>query len=99
MPTQPPPVVARGPKSIYTAYMEQPIHARVFWSGGSQAVRLPKAMRLPGAVVRIRRRGKALLLEPLPEQDDWEGFWDRLAPLRHPLRRWPTGKPEKRRSV
>ena len=73
-------------------------HARLFWSGGSQAVRLPKAMRLPGNEVVVRRRGKAIILEPLPQADDWTGFWDRLVPLRRPVRRWKT-KPDKRRAV
>jgi virulence-associated protein VagC len=72
-------------------------HARLFWSGGSQAVRLPKAMRLPGKEVVVRRRGKAIILEPLPQTDDWSGFWDRLVPLRRPVRRWKT-KPDKRRT-
>ncbi len=43
--------------------------AKVFWSGRSQAVRLPKAYRFPGKEVRIRRRGHAVVLEPIP--DDW----------------------------
>jgi antitoxin VapB len=43
--------------------------AKLFWSGRSQAVRLPKAFRLPGEQVRIRRHGNAVILEPLA--DDW----------------------------
>ena len=78
--------------------MVTPTHARLFWSGGSQAVRLPKAMRLPGKEVVVRRRGKAIILEPLPEADDWSGFWDRLVPLKRPICRWKT-KPDKRRTV
>jgi antitoxin VapB len=71
-------------------------HARLFWSGGSQAVRLPKAMRLPGKQVLVRRRGKAVILEPLPEVDDWSGFWDRLVPLARPIRRGKTRPAEQR---
>jgi antitoxin VapB len=44
--------------------------AKLFWSGRSQAVRLPKEFRLPGQEVRIRRHGQAVILEPLGE--DWE---------------------------
>jgi antitoxin VapB len=43
--------------------------AKLFWSGRSQAVRLPKAFRLPGEQVRIRHHGNAVILEPLA--DDW----------------------------
>lgn len=71
-------------------------HARLFWSGGSQAVRLPKAMRLPGKQVIVRRRGKAVILEPLPEADDWTGFWDQILPLSRPIRRGKTRSAERR---
>jgi antitoxin VapB len=43
--------------------------AKIFWSGRSQAVRLPKDFRLPGDQVRIRRHGSAVILEPLG--NDW----------------------------
>ena len=43
--------------------------AKLFWSGRSQAVRLPKRFRMPGAEVRIRRQGAAVVLEPL--ESDW----------------------------
>jgi antitoxin VapB len=45
--------------------------ARVFWSGRSQAVRLPRAFRVDAAEVRIRRRGRAIVLEPVPESWAW----------------------------
>ena len=45
--------------------------AKVFWSGRSQAVRLPRAYRVEGREVRIRRRGRAIVLEPIPESWDW----------------------------
>lgn len=44
--------------------------AKVFWSGRSQAVRLPKDFRFNARQVRIRRHGNAVILEPLP--DDWQ---------------------------
>lgn len=50
--------------------------ARVFWSGRSQAVRLPREFRFRGTQVRIRRHGGSVILEPLPE--DW-GWLDDIA--------------------
>jgi antitoxin VapB len=43
--------------------------AKIFWSGRSQAVRLPKDFRFQGSEVRIRRHGNAVILEPVA--DDW----------------------------
>ena len=42
-----------------------PAIAKIFMTGRSQAVRLPKEFRLPGKSVRVRRVGKGILLEPL----------------------------------
>jgi tRNA(fMet)-specific endonuclease VapC len=53
--------------------------AKVFWSGRSQAVRLPKAFRFDAAEVRIRRQGSAVVLEPI-ETDEW-AWLDALEPL------------------
>jgi antitoxin VapB len=50
--------------------------ARLFWSGRSQAVRLPKEFRFRGGEVRIRRHGNAVILEPVA--DDW-GWLDSIA--------------------
>ena len=54
--------------------------AKLFWTGRSQAVRLPKEFRFEGAVVRIRRQGDAVILEPVPEDWRWldavAGQWD-----------------------
>ena len=49
--------------------------AKVFWSGRSQAVRLPKDFRFDASEVRIRRHGNAVILESVT--DDWA--W--LSPL------------------
>lgn len=45
--------------------------AKLFWSGRSQAVRLPKEFRFVGQEVRIRRQGSAVVLEPLAQGWDW----------------------------
>lgn len=54
--------------------------AKIFKNGRSQAVRLPKAFRLKGTEVLIRKEGEKVILEPL-EQTQWpEGFWDIFTP-------------------
>jgi antitoxin VapB len=45
--------------------------AKIFWSGRSQAVRLPKNFRFEGEEVRIRRHGNAVILEPLADNWQW----------------------------
>lgn len=45
--------------------------AKVFWSGRSQAVRLPKEFRFEGDKVRIRRHGNAVILEPMAQDWGW----------------------------
>ena len=45
--------------------------AKIFWSGQSQAVRLPKDFRFQGDEVRIRRHGSAVILEPVAEDWAW----------------------------
>lgn len=53
--------------------------AKVFWSGGSQAVRLPKGFALGAMEVRIRRNGHAIILEPIAS--DWAWLDALLGPL------------------
>ncbi len=45
--------------------------AKVFWSGRSQAVRLPKDYRIEADEVRISRRGDTIILEPIPADWSW----------------------------
>ena len=45
--------------------------AKVFWTGRSQAVRLPKDYRIDTDLVRIRRHGRSVILEPLDNTWDW----------------------------
>ena len=45
--------------------------AKVFWSGRSQAVRLPKDFRVDANEVRIRKQGNQIILEPIPNNWDW----------------------------
>ena len=50
---------------------------KIFKSGGSQAVRIPKEFRLPGTQVRIRQVPGGLLLEPVAF--DIDAWFARLA--------------------
>ena len=50
--------------------------AKIFMSGRSQAVRLPKAYRLAGTEVRIKQIGNALVL--IPGNDTWQSLFDSL---------------------
>ena len=48
--------------------------ARVFWTGRSQAVCLPKEFRVESDSVLVRKEGAAIILEPA---DGWpEGYVD-----------------------
>jgi len=49
--------------------------AKVFWSGRSQAVRLPKEFRVEGDEIRIRREGSKIILEPIQDDWDWLDVW------------------------
>ncbi|MGB6006531.1 antitoxin [Castellaniella sp.] len=44
---------------------------KLFWSGRSQAIRLPKAFRFDSTQVRIRQHGAAVIIEPIPDNWSW----------------------------
>jgi len=69
-----------------------------FLVGGGQAVRLPKALRVEGTEVLIRRRGRSIVIEPLSEKG-WGDFWDRLVALAEPVKRWKTEKTDSRKQL
>jgi virulence-associated protein VagC len=48
--------------------------ARVFWTGRSQAVRLPKEFRFEGGEVAIHREGDRVVLEPVKIERDAKGW-------------------------
>jgi len=48
--------------------------AKLFKTGGSQAVRLPKECRFEGTDVHYRKVGSALVL--LPRKDSWEALFE-----------------------
>lgn len=43
--------------------------ARLFWSGNSQAIRLPKEFRFDGDKVQLKKHGNQLIITPIV--DDW----------------------------
>jgi virulence-associated protein VagC len=53
--------------------------AKVFWTGRSQAVRLPKEFRFVGDTVLIRRVGNMVVLEEERDKNGWpKGFFEWL---------------------
>ena len=61
--------------------------AKVFWSGRSQAVRLPAACRFDVAEVEIVKRGDTVTLRPRGK--GWADFFDSPERGSLPLRRQP----------
>ena len=53
--------------------------AKVFWSGRSQAIRLPKEYRFDTDEVRVRRHGASVVLEPIAR--DWAWLDDIAGPF------------------
>ena len=53
--------------------------AKIFWSGRSQAVRLPKEFRFDTDEVRIRRHGSGIILEPIDR--DWAWLDELIGPV------------------
>lgn len=70
--------------------MGQEYRAKVFKSGNSLALRLPKALGLTeGAEMRLREaEGGGFVAEPAPSEDriDWTGIWGAIPGLK-PLTR------------
>jgi antitoxin VapB len=58
--------------------MTETATAKLFMHGRSQAVRLPKEFRLPGKEVRVRRIGRAVLLEPMGVPFDLNAWWAKI---------------------
>lgn len=74
----------------------KPKKASLFWTGRSQAVRLPKEFRFEGDSVFVRREGNAVILEP--SRGGWpEGWVESFSGMPDDFERPPQGKFEKRR--
>jgi len=71
--------------------------ARVFWTGRSQAIRLPKEFRFDTDSVLVHREGQAIIVEPA---HDWpEGYIESFAGVPDDFTRPPQGMAEKRTSL
>jgi len=66
--------------------------AKLFTTGGSQAVRLPKAFRFEGDEVLIRREGHAVILEPVKRSKWPKGFFESIRITDPSFKRYPQGK-------
>lgn len=71
--------------------------AKLFWTGRSQAVRLPKEFRFPGDEVLVRKVGQTVVLEAA---DAWpEGYVESFVGVSPEFRRHPQGRAETRRKL
>ena len=71
--------------------------AKVFWTGRSQAVRLPKEFRFDTDTVLVRREGPAVILEPA---DEWpEGYVESFTGVPDDFERPPQGHAEEREKL
>jgi antitoxin VapB len=61
--------------------------AKLFRSGRSQAVRLPKEFQFQGSRVRILRVPTGILLQPLIDVNKWFAEMDKLGPERLRIRK------------
>ena len=82
---------------IYHMKSRKTKRARVFWTGRSQAVRLPKEFRFAGDTVLAHRQGNAIVLEPA---DEWpDGYVESFAGVPDDFGRPPQGAVEHRRPL
>ena len=74
--------------------------AKIFWSGNSQAVRLPKEFRFePGTEeVAIRREGEQIILEPVKAEEWPDDFWRASEGMPEGFER-PAQVPQKREDL
>ena len=75
----------------------KPARAKVFWTGRSQAVRLPKEYRFDTDTVSVRREGTAVILEPA---DEWpEGYVESFTGVPEDFRRPEQGEVDEREKL
>jgi antitoxin VapB len=74
--------------------MSKGVRAKVFWTGRSQAVRLPQEFRFQTDTVLVRREGERVILEPA---DEWPaGYVESFAGVDADFTRPRQGKIDKR---
>lgn len=66
---------------------------RVFTSGNSQAIRIPKKFRLAARTARITRKGKSLVITP--DEDAWARFERGMVGLAGLWEGFERGQPKK----
>jgi antitoxin VapB len=71
--------------------------AKEYWTGRSQAIRLPKEFRFQTDAVLVRRQGCPVVLEPAHEWPD--GYVESFAGLPEDFTRPAQGRLEKRTSL
>lgn len=71
--------------------------AKVFWTGRSQAIRLPKEFRFHTDTVLVHRQGRAVVVEPAHEWPD--GYVESFAGLSEDFSRPAQGEVEQRASL
>ncbi len=71
--------------------------ARVFWTGRSQAIRLPKEFRFDTDTVLVHREGRAVVVEPAHEWPD--RYVESFAGVPDDFTRPHQGEVEKRTSL
>lgn len=71
--------------------------AKVFWTGRSQAIRLPKEFRFNTDSVLVHREGQAIIVEPAHAWPD--GYVESFAGVPDDFTRPPQGIVEKRTSL
>lgn len=75
----------------------KPKKARVFWTGRSQAIRLPKEFRFETDVVLVHRDGQAIIVKPVHEWPD--GYVESFAGVPDDFMSPPQGVVEKRTAL
>jgi antitoxin VapB len=71
--------------------------ASLFWTGRSQAVRLPKEFRFTGDTVLVSREGNSVILEPNQQWPD--DYVESFTGIPDDFARPPQGVIEKRRKL
>lgn len=74
--------------------------AKIFWSGNSQAVRLPKEFRFSPETreVEVRREDDRVILAPVKTQEWPTSFWDAFGSVSEDFER-PASHPQRRDSL
>jgi antitoxin VapB len=74
--------------------------AKLFMSGRSQAIRLPKEFRMDGSEVQIQKSGNTLIITPLSVEEEWEELFAQLDQMKVDIpEREPQGEHQEREAL